>query len=424
MTTSDNPSSFRYEGNGSTDTFAFPARIFGAGDLIVEIITRATDVLEETLTITTDYTVTINGDESASVTTVAGKIPSTLQDIQIRRALDKTQTTDLPTGTVFPAVSVENSLDRLTAIVQELSDSVDRAVTLSVTSSLSTVELPNPAASEIIGWNATADALTSYAQADFIGPTGPQGPVGSIENIEEQPTGTPAIGDWIVWADISDSDNSKKASIANVVSTTGVINAATSGTIAPSDEVLFGDVDDSNNVKKDTVQGILDLVTVNNGDWSGADLAVDNGGTGRSSHTAYAVLCGGTTTTGAQQSVAGVGSNGQVLTSNGAGALPTFQDSSGEIGADQSWNNVLGSRSSGVQYTNSTGKSIFVAVQVGTSSSFSAYDIEIDGNLVGDLQQQSANTFYARTEFFIVPDGDTYEITVTTGNIEAWWELR
>lgn len=66
---------------------------------------------------------------------------------------------------------------------------------------------------------------------------------------------------------------------------------------------------------------------------SGSDIAVADGGTGRSSHTAYAVLCGGTTTTAAQQSIASVGSSGQVLTSNGAGALPTFQDVPVDYGA-------------------------------------------------------------------------------------------
>jgi hypothetical protein len=54
-------------------------------------------------------------------------------------------------------------------------------------------------------------------------------------------------------------------------------------------------------------------------------LAVDQGGTGATSQTAYAVLAGGTTSTGAYQSVASVGTSGQVLMSNGAGALPTFQ---------------------------------------------------------------------------------------------------
>jgi len=60
-------------------------------------------------------------------------------------------------------------------------------------------------------------------------------------------------------------------------------------------------------------------------------LDVDNGGTGRTSHTAYAVLCGGTTSTGAQQSVASLGTAGQVLTSAGAGALPTWSNAAGGL---------------------------------------------------------------------------------------------
>jgi hypothetical protein len=57
----------------------------------------------------------------------------------------------------------------------------------------------------------------------------------------------------------------------------------------------------------------------------GTDVPVADGGTGVSSLTAYAVLCGGTTSTGAVQSIASVGTAGTILTSNGAGALPTFQ---------------------------------------------------------------------------------------------------
>jgi len=74
----------------------------------------------------------------------------------------------------------------------------------------------------------------------------------------------------------------------------------------------------------------------------GTDVAVADGGTGRSSHTAYAVLCGGTTTTTAQQSIASVGSSGQVLTSNGAGALPTFQSISVDYAAGNAALNALG----------------------------------------------------------------------------------
>lgn len=67
----------------------------------------------------------------------------------------------------------------------------------------------------------------------------------------------------------------------------------------------------------------------------GTDVPVADGGTGLSSTTAYAVLCGGTTSTAALQSIASVGSSGNVLTSNGAGALPTFQAATGGAAAGQ-----------------------------------------------------------------------------------------
>lgn len=58
--------------------------------------------------------------------------------------------------------------------------------------------------------------------------------------------------------------------------------------------------------------------------YSGTALPVANGGSGATSHTAYAPIFGGTTSTGAVQS-GSLGTSGWVLTSNGAGALPTFQ---------------------------------------------------------------------------------------------------
>lgn len=58
----------------------------------------------------------------------------------------------------------------------------------------------------------------------------------------------------------------------------------------------------------------------------GAALTVPNGGTGVASLTAYAPIFGGTTTTGAVQAGT-AGTAGQILTSNGASALPTFKAS-------------------------------------------------------------------------------------------------
>ena len=57
-------------------------------------------------------------------------------------------------------------------------------------------------------------------------------------------------------------------------------------------------------------------------------LTVAQGGTGIATATAYAVICAGTTATGPFQVLAALGSSGNVLTSNGAGALPSFQAAS------------------------------------------------------------------------------------------------
>lgn len=62
-------------------------------------------------------------------------------------------------------------------------------------------------------------------------------------------------------------------------------------------------------------------------------VTVPNGGTGAATFTANAVICGGTVATGPLQSVASVGTAGQVLTSNGVGALPTFQSAGVGSGA-------------------------------------------------------------------------------------------
>ena len=54
-------------------------------------------------------------------------------------------------------------------------------------------------------------------------------------------------------------------------------------------------------------------------------LPVANGGTGKSSLTAHGLLAGGTTGTGNLQQIAN-GTAGKVLTANGTGSLPSFQD--------------------------------------------------------------------------------------------------
>ena len=58
----------------------------------------------------------------------------------------------------------------------------------------------------------------------------------------------------------------------------------------------------------------------------GPTVPVARGGTGLSTTTAYGLIAAGTTSTGNFQQVSGTGTSGQLLTSNGAGALPTWQN--------------------------------------------------------------------------------------------------
>lgn len=64
-----------------------------------------------------------------------------------------------------------------------------------------------------------------------------------------------------------------------------------------------------------------------------AAWTVPAGGTGLISLTPFALLTGGVSATGAMQQIVGVGSAGQVLTSNGDNALPTWQDAAAISGS-------------------------------------------------------------------------------------------
>jgi len=136
-------------------------------------------------------------------------------------------------------------------------------------------------------------------------------------------------------------------------------------------------------------------------------LPVAQGGTGVTSTTAYAVLCGGTTSTGNLQSIAGVGTSGQVLTSNGAGALPTFQASS----VSPVTVSAAGSGGSAIQFSSipSTAKIIHVNfmglacsttgdlwIRLGTSGGqiTSGYVSSCWSGVTGNIVNGSTNTAY------------------------------
>lgn len=122
-----------YAGNGVTVAFAVGFACQAATDLVV-VRTDASDV-DTTLTYVTDYSVVLNADQVASPggTVTLAVAPAVGLKVTILRNVALTQGTQLPNqGAWYPKV-VENALDKLTMIVQQLSEKVGRAVVAGVT---------------------------------------------------------------------------------------------------------------------------------------------------------------------------------------------------------------------------------------------------------------------------------------------------
>lgn len=150
------------------------------------------------------------------------------------------------------------------------------------------------------------------------------------------------------------------------------------------------------------------------------DLAVADGGTGRSTLSANAVLLGNGTS---GINTVAPSTSGNVLTSNGTtwtSATPTAVRGLGLGG--ETWQNMASSRAMNTTYTNSLSYPIMVIVSMVNSNGAYFY---IDGNLVWrewyDVNTGAGQTGYG-TASAIIPPGSTY--SAAAGNLNTWWELR
>jgi hypothetical protein len=127
-----------------------------------------------------------------------------------------------------------------------------------------------------------------------------------------------------------------------------------------------------------------------------------------------------------QLGVAGAnyGTSGQVLTSGGSGAAPSWATAGG-YGVGQTLTNYSSSgRAMGTTYTNSTGKPISVMFNPGASGNLFCSAL-IDGNVV-EFQQFTPSGGGGCAAFFImVPNGSTYQMR-NDGNagLSNWYEWR
>ena len=133
-----------FSGNDSTTTFAFTFKCFAQGDLKV-VLTNSSGV-DTTLTITTDYTVSLNANQDTSpggsiTTTGSSSPPATGEKLTILNEPAYTQGTDLITGGGFYPDVVETALDRSTILARRAKEEVGRSIQIPVSDSAGTTVL-------------------------------------------------------------------------------------------------------------------------------------------------------------------------------------------------------------------------------------------------------------------------------------------
>lgn len=142
---------------------------------------------------------------------------------------------------------------------------------------------------------------------------------------------------------------------------------------------------------------------------------VAGGGTGATSFTDYAVICGGTTPTGTLQSIAGVGTTGQVLTSNGAAALPTFQTT--VTGPGSSTDNAL------VRFDGTTGKVLQNGVMVEDDTGNLLQQAAVSGASLSVITDNTSDTASATAFHQVQVAGSTASDAYFKANIavgQSW----
>jgi hypothetical protein len=147
----------QYTGSG-TGPYNFTFQILDDDDVAV----YRNDTL---LTKVTDYSVTINGDGTGSITTVASMTGFT---VTILGARPYARLTDFSTGGDFFAANVNDELDSILILIQQLRATINLSAKLAQTTTFSgNLIVPDPVANLLLGWNSTATSLENKALADL-----------------------------------------------------------------------------------------------------------------------------------------------------------------------------------------------------------------------------------------------------------------
>lgn len=204
MTVANTTVKQRYDGDGSTTTFAIPFAYLSGEVTNIKVYLRDESVDPATETLQTAPTNYSLDDATDPTNVVFVTAPTSDEKVLIVRETTYNQETDLSGANQV----IEDQLDRMALMIQELGEKIGRTITFDVSSGVSDKSIPAPEDGKYLGWNGT-DLANLDAQQGPTGATGPAGPKGDKGDTGDTGPQGPAGTDG------ADGDNGVFSEIAN-----------------------------------------------------------------------------------------------------------------------------------------------------------------------------------------------------------------
>ncbi|MBA87712.1 MAG: hypothetical protein CMB16_00390 [Euryarchaeota archaeon] len=181
MTVSTTLNKVSANGDGSTHIFNYTFKIFADTDL--QVIVRSSTGVETTQQLNVNYVVTgANSDSGGTVLfkfntgntsdinyATADSRPPSGSTVTITRIVPLTQVTDYVANDPFPADAHETALDRLTFIVQQIQEELDRCIKASPTNTINSTAFTvgvSDRADRLFGFDAQGELTVSTQASD------------------------------------------------------------------------------------------------------------------------------------------------------------------------------------------------------------------------------------------------------------------
>lgn len=153
-----------YTGDGSSVGFSVPWLFYADADLNVYLKDTTGSADPVLLTDPTHYSVTGAGDAAGGTVTMV-TAPIATEELIIEREVSETQESAYTNYNRFPAPTVEKNLNRLTMMVQQLTEKISRSLIKPIDAT-TTSSLPSPVTDLCLKWNSSGDLVNSTTDPD------------------------------------------------------------------------------------------------------------------------------------------------------------------------------------------------------------------------------------------------------------------